>query len=494
METDRIRNASCVGRPRVLSEADIRKIFNAALQVAETVGMRVTHRRALEVLAGAGCTVADGLVRIPARLVEEARRTVPPRIIMYGRSGEIAMELGGYNSYFGTGSDLLETWDLETQVLRTSTLDDVARAARLADALPNMDFVMSCAYANDLEPHVSFLREFQAMMLSTEKPLVITAEGVDDTAVMYEIACVLRGGAEALAAKPYFIVYNEPVSPLQHSDEALAKLLFSAERNLPATYIPAPLAGGTGPLTIAGQLTQALAEYFLGMVFHQMVRPGAPLIFGVAPLVLDLATMQASYGAVEVNLSHTAAVEIARWLDQPNWGYAGYTDAHCFDAQAGLELAQSTLLDMLAGSNLSHDVGYMSFGLAASLEQVVVTDELISMNRRLLAGVEVDDETLAVDVIAAVGAGGDFVGQRHTRRHCRTDQWRPTVLNRATRRNWEASGSPDLREAARQKALRLLATHTVPELPSEVLATTERLVVEYGARWQAKEGRPADLG
>ena len=118
----------------------------------------------------------------------------------------------------------------------------MARAARLADALPNMDFVTSCAYANDLEPHVSFLREFQAMMLNTEKPLFITAEGVDDTAVMYEIACALRGSAEALAAKPYFIVYYEPVSPLQHSDDALAKLLFSAERNLRATYIPAPLA------------------------------------------------------------------------------------------------------------------------------------------------------------------------------------------------------------------------------------------------------------
>ncbi len=486
MQTDRIRNASCVGRPRVLSEADIRKIFNAALQVADSAGMRVTHPRALEVLGGAGCTVADGLVRIPPRLVEEARRTVPPRITMYGRDGDVAMELGGYNSYFGTGSDLLETWDLETQELRASTLEDVARAARLADALPNMDFVMSCAYANDVEPHVSFLREFQAMMLNTRKPLVITAEGVDDTAVMYEIACALRGGAEALAAKPYFVVYNEPVSPLQHSDEALAKLLFAAERDLPATYIPAPLAGGTGPITIAGQLTQALAEYFLGMVFHQLVRPGAPLVFGVAPLVLDLATMQAWYGAVEVNLAHTAVVEIARWLDQPNWGYAGYTDAHCFDAQAGLELAESTLLDMLAGSNLSHDVGYMSFGLAASLEQVVVTDEFIAMNRRLLAGVEVDEETLAVEVIKAVGAAGDFVGQRHTRRHCRTDQWRPTILNRATRRNWEAGGSPDLREAARQKALHILAAHSVPALPAELIATVERLVREYGAQWAAE--------
>jgi trimethylamine--corrinoid protein Co-methyltransferase len=484
---DVVCNASCIGRPRVLSERTVREIYGAALRVAETAGMRVTHPAALNLLSSAGCTMRDGLVYIPPRLVESARRTVPPRITMWDRNGEkVAMELGGYNSYFGTGSDLLQTWDLESQTLRESTLYDVARAARLVDALPNIDFVMSCAYANDIEPHVSFLREFQAMMLNSEKPLVITAEGVEDTAIMYEIACALRGSAAALEEKPYFVVYNEPVSPLKHSDEAMGKLLFSAERGLPAAYVPAPLAGGTGPITIAGQLSLGLAEYFVGMVVHQLVRPGAPLIFGVAPLVLDLTTMQASYAAIEVSIAHTATVEIARWLDQPNWGYAGFTDAHCLDAQAGVELAQITLLDMLAGSNLSHDVGYQSFGLVASLEQVVVTDEVVSMNRRLLAGIDVDRDTLAVDVIAAVGADGDFVGHKHTKRHCRTAQWRPSVLNRATRESWEGSGSPDLREEARRKALAILTTHKVPELPAEVVEIAEKLITEYGSRWESR--------
>jgi trimethylamine---corrinoid protein Co-methyltransferase len=481
VDLDRVRNASCVGRPHVLSEVDKRKIYGAGLRIAETVGMRVTHPIALELLAQAGCSLTSGLVRIPPRLVEHARRSVPSLITMYNRNGEVAMELGGYNSYFGTGSDLLETWDLETKELRESTLDDVARAARLADNLPNIDFVMSGAYASDVEPRAAWLREFQAMMLNTEKPLVVTGEGVGDIEVMYQIACALRGSPESLAAKPYFIVYNESTAPLKHSDEALGKLLFCAERNLPVLYTPAPLAGATSPVTIAGLLAQSLAEYFLGMVVHQLARPGAPLIFGIGPLVLDMSTLQASYGAVEFSIAHTASVEIARWLDHPNWGYAGMTDAHCLDAQAGLEIAQITLLDMLAGSNLSHDVGYQSFGLAASLEQVVVTDEFISMNRRLLSGVEVNDETLALDVIAAVGSDGDFVKQPHTRRHCRTAQWRPTLLNRATRDSWEQAGSPDLREKARQKALGILATHTVPELPAAVVETVEHLITDYEA-------------
>jgi trimethylamine--corrinoid protein Co-methyltransferase len=484
LESDKIRNASCVGRPRVLSEVDIRKIYDAALKIAEDVGMRLTHTVALDLLAEAGCSVSDGLVHIPRRLVEDARRTVPPRIAIYNRSGAVAMELGGYNSYFGTGSDLLETWDLETKELRKSTLDDVARAARLADGLANIDFVMSCAYANEIEPHVSFLREFQTMMLNTVKPLVITAADTADTEVMYRIACFLRGGAEQLAAKPYFVVYNEPSSPLRHSDAAIGKLLLSAEKGLPVLYTPAPIAGATSPITIAGQLAQGLAEYFVGMVVHQLARRGAPLIFGVGPLVLDLATVQASYAAIEFTMAHTAMIEIARWLDHPNWGYAGYTDSHCFDAQAGLELAETTLLNMLAGSNLCHDIGYQSVGLAVSLEQVVVTDEFISMNRRLLRGLDVNDETLALDVIAAGGRDGDFIKQPHTMRHCRTAQWRPTVLNRASRDNWEKAGSPDLREKARQKALHILATHEVPELPATHTEMVERLIGEYEAARQ----------
>lgn len=357
---------------------------------------------------------------------------MPPRVTMFNRNGKFAMDVGGYNSYFGTGSDLHDTWDLESQELRLSTLEDTARAARLADALPNIDFVMSAAYANELEPHCAPLREFQAMMLNTLKPLVVVAADVKDTRVIYEIASVLRGDEQTLAAQPYLMVYGESVSPLQHFDDAIDKLMFCAQHRVPVLYTPATLAGGTAPMTIAGQLAQGLAEYFFGMVLHQLVSPRAPLVFGIGPLVLDMASMQPSYSAVEMDLAHTAMVEIARWLDHPNWGYAGCSDSHCcLDAQAGLEVAQKTLLDMLAGSNLNHDVGYQGFGLASSLEQVVVCDEYISMARRLLAGVVVDDETLALDVVAAVGPGGNFISQAHTRRHCRSGQWRPTLLNRA---------------------------------------------------------------
>jgi trimethylamine--corrinoid protein Co-methyltransferase len=479
MDFEQAANASLIGRPRVLSDEDLARIHEAALEIVATVGMRMDHPRAVELLGEAGCEEVDGLIRISPEVVEAARASVPARIRVYDRNGEPAMELGGYNSYFGSGSDLMETWDLETGELRASCLEDTRRAARLCDALPNIDFIMSGAWPNELDARVAFLNNFRAMVENTTKPLVVTVGGRPDLEAMWRIGSALRGGGEALRAKPHFIVYSESVSPLSHMNEAIDKLLVCGEAGIPCLYTPAPLIGGTAPVTIAGMLAMGLAEYYQGMVVHQLANPGAPLLFGIGPLVLDFLTLQSSYNAIEFVMAHTAMIELARWLDVPNWAYGGMTDSHSLDCQAGVEIAESVLLNMMCGSNLTHDTGYQGFGLVASLEQMVVVDEFVGMNRRLLAGVEVSDATLAMSVIAAVGPGGEFMSHRHTRKHCREAQWRPTVLTRPSRAQWEESGRADLRERARRKALDLLASHEVAGPPPEVCAVMDQAIQDF---------------
>ena len=169
---------------------------------------------------------------------------------------------------------------------------------------------------------------------------------------------------------------------------------------------------------------------------------------------------------------------MAKWLDIPNWGFSGHTDAQVVDAQAGMEADEITKLSMQLGANLNHDVGYMDFGLSGSLAEVVLVAEFISRNRQLLKEIEVSDETLAVDVLKAVGPGGDFLGQRHTRRHLRGNQWRGQMLNRAATTAGE-NGGTDATEKARQKARDLLATHEVAPLP-EGLAERLDAVVPAG--------------
>ena len=197
-----IRNASKVGRLTFLSDEKKRDIYLAALEICATIGMRVYHVEVEQMLMEAGCTkTPDERVLMPRHLIEQARLSVPACVNVYDRDGVLALELGGYNSYFGTGSDLMSTYDLETKEHRPSTLDDVRRAARLCDALPHMDFVMSSAHPKEVDPHRSYLLSFQAMMESTRKPLVMTAENAGDLGVMIEIARELRGGADPLPSE-----------------------------------------------------------------------------------------------------------------------------------------------------------------------------------------------------------------------------------------------------------------------------------------------------
>jgi len=466
------------GEIRYLAESDKRAIYEAALAIIGEVGMRVRHLEALALLREAGCRVSgEDLVRIPPELVERALAGAPSRFEVFARDGAPAMRLGGHDSYFGTGSDLMHVYDLESGERRRSVLDDVARAARLCDALPNIDFVMSAAYPNDVgEARRAYLESFRAMVRNTTKPMVMTAADEADLEAMWRVACALRGGEAALRERPYFTMYLEPVSPLTHPRDSLAKLLFCADKGIPAIYSPAPLAGGTAPLTVAGHVAQGTAESLFGLVIHQLRRPGAPFIFGMGPAVLDMATSQSSYNAPEYLMAFVCAVEMARWLGLPNWGYGGTTDSQVVDAQAGMEVAELAFLCLATGSNLNHDVGYLDFGMTGALELVVIVDEYVGMNRRLFAGVEVTPETLALDVVREVGPGGSFLSTRHTARHVRTAQWRPGILNRQGHDRWREEGGLDLRERARRTAQRLLAGHEPAPLDPGLAAEVDRLV------------------
>jgi len=468
------------GRLTYLSESDKAAIYEAALEIIGSIGMRVHHEAARELLRGAGCSVTDtDLVCIPRELVEKARATAPAMIEVFDRAGAPAMSLGERNSYFGTGSDLMSTYDLETGEHRPSALADISRAARLCDALPNIDFVMSCAHPNDIAPHRSYLESFRAMVTSTTKPMVMTSENAGDLKVLWQIACELRGGAEELRAKPYFTMYLEPVSPLSHPVESIDKLLFCADWGIPAIYSPAPLAGGTAPITVAGHTCQGVAESLFGLVIHQLRKPGAPFLFGIGPAVLDMATSQSSYNAPEYLMTFLCQIEMAGWMELPNWGYGGTSDSQVIDAQAGMEIAELALFCLAAGSNLNHDVGYLDFGLTASLELIVIVDEYIALNRRIFAGVEVSPETLAVDTIRQVGPGGDFLSSKHTARHVRKAQWRPTIINRQGYVRWQEEGGLDLREKARRKALKLLETHQPEPLNAAVAERIDALVAGF---------------
>lgn len=464
-----------------LSELDKQRIFQAALMVIEEYGMSVLHEGALDLLKKAGCPADDdGIVKIPADRVKRAIQSAPANISIYDREGEHAMDLGGRRAYFGTGSDLMYAVESKNMTRHKTGLEDIARAARVCDALPNIDFIMSCAHPHELEPSRAYLESFKAMAENSKKPIVTTAENRTDLAQMWEISKILRGGEKALREKPHWVHYAEPISPLKHPVPSVDKLIFCAETGMPAIYSPAPIAGSTAPITLAGHVVQGLAESLFGLVIHQLAAEGAPFLMGMGAAVLDMATSQCSYNAPEYLMAYMAMVEMSHHLDLPNWGYAGTSDAQIPDGQATYEAGLLTYMATLSGSNLNHDVGYLNFGLTGSLEMVVIMDEVIDQIRRMQRGIPLDDDQLALEVIRDGAETGEFLTHNHTFSHLHDTQWRPDLISRDSYENWEAGGRLSILDRAGAKLEDILENHRPEPIAPQKAAKIEAVVARFG--------------
>lgn len=454
---------------RVLSDDQIEDIYLGTLEVLERTGTRVYSDEGLELLREAGCQVSDGnLVRIPSWLVKTSLETVPERITLAGRDRSKRITLEYNKIYFGTGSDCPFILDPYTDQRRRYTFDDVYNAAKVAEALPNIDFHMSLGLTSDV-PIGSYDRhQLLAMLKGTTKPLVITAVDRNGLADQYEMACEVLGGAEEFARAPLFVVYIEPSSPLNNSKEAVEKVLYAAEKGIPAIYTPCPMCGGTAPTTLAGLLVQCLAESMTGLVLAQLKKKGAPIIIGGVMSIMDMSSTIMSYGAPEMTLLSAAMTDLAKRLRLPMFSTAGCSDAKVVDQQAAIEATISIAIAALSGANLIHDVGYIESGLVGSYDMLVMSDEIIGMVKHILRGIAVDDEHLALHVIDRVGPGGHYLADEHTLKHFRTEFWYPALLDRARWEDWEAAGAKSLGQRVREKVLDLLENFEPEPLDPEV--------------------------
>jgi len=227
-------------------------------------------------------------------------------------------------------------------------------------------------------------------------------------------------------------------------------------------------------VTAAGNLVACMAESLSGLVMAQLKRRGAPGIFGGVPTIIDMSTTLVSYGAPEMSLWSAALTEMAHYLHLPVFSTAGCTDAVTFDQQAAAESAIACLMAALSGANLVHDVGFTEAANSASLELIVATDEFIGMIRRMMDGIEVTPETLALDVIDQVGPGGSYFGEKHTVRHFR-ENWFPALMNRNNYEQWMAAGGLSLGDKANQRVRQILQEHEPEPLPPEIVAELDAL-------------------
>jgi trimethylamine--corrinoid protein Co-methyltransferase len=457
----------------VLTEDEIEAIYYSALRVLYETGVRVYEEEGVEVAHAGGAIVEDttedsSLVKIPPWMVDKALSTLPRKVVVVGPDRQHRMELYKDQMYFGAGSDTPFTWDPYTGERRRATYEDVKNFAKIAQAMPNMDFHMSLGIVQDVNVGTYDRWQYLAMLEGTTKPINITAVDLDGLRDQLEMAYIRVGGKEAFEKGPIFSLYIEPVSPLSHSKEVVQKLLFATDHGIPFVYTPCPLAGATSPCTLAGTAVQALTESLFGIVLSQLRKPGAPLIIGGLMSNMDMRTTVYCYGSPEMALLSAAYTQITKWLGVPEYETAGCSDAKMFDEQAAMEATFNVATAGLIGGNMIHDVGYLEQGLTSSMEMMVASNEIIDRVKRIMRGIPVNDETKALDVIEDVGPGGHYLEHDHTYDRFRDLIWQGELTDRQNWENWDLGGRTTFKERVHAKVLEILEADTEPLMDEDM--------------------------
>lgn len=381
---------------RCLSLQQIQQIHKATLEVLEITGVDIYDESALALLQQAGAYVTGIRVRFPSALVEWAISVAPESMTIWSRDGIPTLQLAGRNVYFGPGPTCPNILDMYTGKRRLVRRDDVEDYARLCDALPNIDFMMSMGILAE-GAETSDVQEFAAMILNTKKPIVAWAWNEAGAQDILDIALAFRNSLDDLRQRPNYMFYCEPTAPLQHTGEALRILLFTAELGLPIIYGAGPVGGASSPVTIEGMIVCGNAEVLSGLVIAQLKRKGTPFIFGSGTGPLDMASMTVAYGAPEFILGQAALSEMASFYGLPSWGFGGCSDSKLPDEQMAIQSVLWNLFSSLSGANLVHDVGFIESGLTGSMEAIVINDEIIGMVRSMLRGIGLSQEALNLD-------------------------------------------------------------------------------------------------
>jgi len=472
----------------ILSDKQLEELHLATLQILEKTGVAFDCQEAIELLGNAGANVSNpNRVKIPSYMVEQALRTVPRMITLYTREGEPAIVLNGMTgSHFGSSADPRMIQDVYTREIRKCYVEDIADMSRLIDALPNIEWNYSGASnltlpqtADDISDRVGVLQ----FILNSSKPVIAEPNNASTLRELIDLCSIVAGGEEQLREKPFFASSSEPVTPLIQGKAPMEQSLLCAEKGLPNIVYGMQMAGATTPATFAGCVAIASAEVLSQLVVMQLKNPGAPVIFGGMPTIMDMKTTICSYGAPEKCLMVGALTELAHYYKIPFFGTAGCTDAEIMGIQAATEGTSQVLISMLTGADLVHNVGTTYHGGTRSLELIVFTDEIIDMVKVLMGGIEINDETLPLDLIQRLGPRSNYLSESHTMKHFRKF-WSPRIFDRSAVKK---EGVKDCEELLKEKTIEILKTHQPKPLPEDLVKELKKVEKSWLDRVGLKE-------
>ena len=450
-----------------LDKDEVRRIDLATMEVLERTGIRVENDKVLDLLEQSGAKVdkREKRARIPEYVLKDGLRKVPGSFVVYNRRGE-KVRIGSDQTVISSGAGASWILDLDTGEPRPATKKDSENYAKVTDAMEHFSLCMS-PIIQDVTPSLVDVHSAQAMIgNSTKTPWVCPGDGMQARYII-QMGAALAGGMEELRKKPVILGLASPNSPLRLASRDIDVALEFAGNRLPVTFINCPNSGATTPVTIAGTLVVTLAECLAFALVVQLINPGNAVAVGPSPPVMDMKTAISAFGAPESGLVVAGAAQMLRFYNIPSYGSITSSESILIDAQTGYEIAWTAQLPMMAGVNLVNGVGLINACVGCSLEKLIVDNEVLGGIKRILKGIEVSDESLAVDVIEAVGPGGHFLAQKHTREHLRSERWFPAISNRLGLQEWKKE-KLDLWQRARREAKKIVESHRPEPLQKEV--------------------------
>ena len=445
----------------VLTPEQVERIVAEAIETLSTIGVAVESLPAVEHLTSAGAKVSrDGKrVLIPADLVQRSIDSAPERFSLFDRDGNEVASIGGDRVIFDPGSAAISVYDFTEQRSRRPSTKDVVDFVAVTDQIDAFDAQSTGVVPNDVPHELADRYRLFLGLVHSRKPVITGTFAKDAFSVMLAMLEEVRGGAAALEQKPLAIFDCCPSPPLMWSDLTCQALMDCATHGIPAETVSMPLAGATSPVTLSGSLVQHTAESLSGLVIHQTVKPGAPIVYGGAPAVFDMRKGTTPLAAVESTMIEMAYAQIGKSFGLPVHGYLALSDAKLPDYQAGFETAMGATLAALSRINVVSGPGMLDFSSCQSLEKIVLDGEVCRIAKRLIEGIRCRGENEGVNVLREMigTVGASFITSEHTRRHFREEVYYPSaVVDRGTYGDWEKTGKKTAADRAHSKVRELL--------------------------------------
>ncbi|KIC19426.1 MULTISPECIES: trimethylamine methyltransferase family protein [unclassified Leisingera] len=458
---------------KLLSQADMEKIHEAALTALEEIGLADAPPSGVDYLTAAGCILGDdGRIRFPRALVEDTIAKANRSVTLFSRDGKTDLQLSGGRVHYGTAGAAVSMVDVNGREYRDSTVQDLHDAARICDQLDNIHFVQRPMVCRDIPDNREMdLNSIYATCAGTTKHVGVSFTEPDFVKPGLELLHMIAGGEDKWRERPFVSNSNcFVVPPMKFATESCEVMEECIKGGMPVLLLSAGMAGATAPSSIAGAITQAVAECLAGLVYVNAVKPGAPAIFGTWPFGLDLRTGAMTVGSGEQALLSAGCAQMHKFYNLPGGAAAGASDSKLPDMQAGWEQMCSAVMAGLSGLNMVYEAAGMHASLLGfCLESLILDNDLLGQAQRCVRGIEVNDETLALDQMRAtcLGGPGHYLGTDQTLSRMQVDYVYPALGDRTSPKEWVERDKPDLIAKATAKKEEILSQRSAARFDAE---------------------------